>query len=102
MEVRQSHFPYCIKKTNDGHWIVLNRYYKPLGVTGDDFITYESHPTAFKAKITPAVAKKLSHNQSEDTASIYLYADGCIPTDSHSHMEAYLARLAVLAKIKHE
>jgi hypothetical protein len=98
--VRRIFFPYCIKRLADGRHIILNRHYKPLGEPSEAFIDYGIHPSATYLKITPSAAKKISHDGSESTDNIYLYDDGCIPTDSAKHMRAYTERLAVLMKLK--
>lgn len=100
LEFRWAFMPYCIKRLKDGRYIVLNRDYKPLGIQTSDFVNYETHPTAAKLKITKATAKKLSWSAAEDVETIMLYNDGCVPTRSKANMDAYLAKLAVLAKTK--
>lgn len=100
-EMRSTHMPYCIKKLESGRHIVLNRYYKPLGIRTNDWIDYESHPSATNIKITPATARKLDWDGRDNTECIYLYNDGCIPTDGAAHMESYLQRLGVLMKLTH-
>ena len=100
MELRFTHFPYCLKRLEDGRYIVLNRRYKPLGNQKTDFVVYEGDPSVIDAKITPATARKLSWKSSEDTSVIHLYNDGCIPTESAAHMTAYCRRLAVLMALK--
>lgn len=100
MELRSTHFPYCVQRLKDGRYIPLNRYYKPLGIQSSEWVNYETHPGATSIKITPATAKKISWNSSDDLESIFLYNDGCVPTDGAVHMAAYCKRLAVLMKIK--
>ncbi len=93
--------PYCIQNLPDGRYVVLNRNYKPLGFTTDDFVTYENYPIPVKFKdLTSKKAAKLSYKGSSDLDRIYLYNDGCIPTDSTANMKSYLARLEILAKMK--
>lgn len=99
-ELRRTHMPYCIQRLQDGRYIILNRHYKPLGVQTDDWVEYETHPSAVAINITPARARALDWDGREDTECVYLYNDGCIPTESDAHMTAYLRRLAVLMKIK--
>ena len=83
--------------------MVLNRHYKPLGFLTNDWVDYEAYPVVMKFKgLTPKVAAKLSYKGSEDLAMIYLYNDGCVPTNSAQHMQVYLQRLAVLTKLKVE
>lgn len=58
-------------------------------------------PWAVKLKgLTVSVATKLSWNNKPDREKIWLYNDGCVPTDSKANMEAYLSRLATLAKLQ--
>lgn len=99
-EARAFLFPYCIKQLEDGRYIVLNRNYKPLGVQSGDWVVYEEHPSAINLEITKSIAEKLSWVGEGCTDTIYLYNDGCIPTDAKEHMNAYLKRLSVLAAVK--
>jgi len=98
-EARWRYFPYCIKRLPDGRYILLNRLYKPLGVVSREWVVYEEHPSAAAMNITPAMARKLSWEESENVDFIFLYNDGCIPTRGAEHMKAYLDRVAVLMKI---
>ena len=99
---RGLYFPYCIQKRDDGAWLILNRNYKPIGMTTNEWVDYEAHPADMCiAKITPAQASKINYNgkpEYEDT--IYLYTDGCVPTDSKKYMDEYLARVALVMKLK--
>lgn len=99
-ELRRTHMPYCIQKLADGRYIVLNRKYKPLGIQSEEWVTYETHPSAVSINITSARAIKLDCEARENVECIYLYNDGCIPTHGAAHMKAYLNRLAMLMKIK--
>lgn len=101
-EARRFIFPYCIVHLEDGRFIVLNRNYKPLGVQTEEWVDYDQHPSAIRLAITPAVASKLSWNRSDSIDRIYLYDDGCVPTDSADHMKAYLERIAVLMAVKRQ
>ena len=100
MELRCTHFPYCLRRTTDGCYILLNRNYKPLGNQSGEWINYDTDPSASPLNITAAVAKKLSWDGSENLGTIYLYNDGCTPTDSAEHMAAYLKRISVLMKLE--
>lgn len=99
---RAIHFPYCLQQRKDGAWLILNRNYKPIGLTSSDWVDYDAHPAeACIANITSAQAKKISYCGSPECAdTIYLYNDGCVPTDSKKNMDAYLARVAVVMKLK--
>lgn len=99
-DFRAVYFPYCIEKQSDGTWVVLNRQYKPVGINTSDFINYEDYPVSAKLKgIGPAVAKKLSYNGEVNGSRIYLYNDGCVPTQGKANMVSYLKKLEILAKL---
>lgn len=102
LELRISHFPYCVCRTKDGRYILLNRDYKPLGHMTSDHVVYETHPSTVALNITPAIAAKMSVSSSEATQMIHLYDDRTVPTASAANMKAYLTRLAVLIKLKHK
>lgn len=91
--------PYCLQLQDDGMYLVLNRRYKPVGITRTDWVDYGEYPVRvrFKRKLSAAQVKALSARGSEDATCIYLYNDGCIPTDSAAHWQAYSARLQRLA-----
>lgn len=100
MSVRHLYLPYCLQRLKDGRYIVLNRYYKPLGMPRGDFMDYEGHATAHAIKgVTAAKAKALSHDADEGVDCIYLYNDGCVPTDSAANWTAYSKRLQLLAAL---
>lgn len=64
---------------------------------------YEDYPIAVKFKgLGAATAARISHEGSTDLDAIYLYNDGCVPTDGAANLNAYLKRLAVFAKLKIE
>ncbi len=93
--------PYCLKKMEDGSYIVLNRKYKPVGFNTHEHLKYENYPTCHKIRgINKRTAASLSHNNNDDTNMIFLYDDGCIPTQNAENMHRYLDKLAVLAKYK--
>lgn len=95
------YMPYCLRRLTDGRYIVLNQKYKPLGWRSPEKIDYDTHPSAAQIEITPAIAKSLSWDASDDLTSIHLYpTDG--PTEDPAVMASYLARLALLAELKVE
>ena len=49
-DFRSVYFPYCIKKQDDGSYIVLNREYKPLGFNSREHFNYEDYPISSKIK----------------------------------------------------
>jgi hypothetical protein len=100
-DFRAIFLPYCIQRQPDGTYTVLNRDYKPLGFKTDAHIKYENYPICVKIKDLTAVrAGKLSFNGSKDLDRIYLYNGATVPIHSRKNMDAYLAKLAVLAKYR--
>lgn len=99
-DLRHLILPYCLQQQKDGRYIALNRNYKPIGFTSNDWVTYENYPIAFTTKITPIIAARISHNSSPNTETIYLYADNCIPTDSKQNWDAYSVKLEILSGLK--
>lgn len=100
-ELRITHFPYCLKRQEDGSHVVLNRNYKPIGFMTGEWITYADYPVGAKIKgIGPKTAAELDYKGRESTDEIFLYNDGCVPTAGKEHMQAYLARLAKLMTLK--
>lgn len=100
-DFRSIYLPYCLKKQADGTYVVLNREYKPVGFNTTDWVTYEDYPVFTRLKgIGPATARRLSCDGSENVTTIFLYNDGCIPVESSWAMQAYLARLAILARLE--
>ncbi|GGX33146.1 hypothetical protein GCM10007242_45290 [Pigmentiphaga litoralis] len=94
---RRVFFPYCLKRLDDGRFIVLNRLYKPIGEQSRDHVVYETHSTVTEMKITPAIARKLSWsgNGMTEEGFIMLYRDG----DLASNRGAYLERLSLLMDV---
>jgi hypothetical protein len=100
-DIRSVVLPYVLKRLEDGRYVVLNREYKPVGFLTRVHVKYEDYPIALKLRgLTAAVAKKLSCDGSANLDLIGLYDDGCVPTQSKKNMDAYLERLARLAKLK--
>lgn len=99
-DFRSVFLPYIIEKQSDGRYAVLNREHKPVGFYIRDFVTYADHPVLVNFKeLTAAKAAKISYKGDSDTNHIVLYNDGCVPTQSKANMQAYLARLELLAKL---
>lgn len=97
--MRKTFFPYCLDRLSDGRYIVLNRKYKPLGVSDDAWVEYENHPTAVKLNLTKSIISKLSVKPDPDEDRIYLYNDATNPTLSKENWDAYAKRLETLAKL---
>ncbi len=102
VSVRQLFFPYCLLLQEDGRYAIVNRRYKPVGMTVEQkvFVKYEEHPCLVKLTgLTPPHAATISCSGSDALDRVYLYNDGCVPTDSAHHWAAYCTRLQVLAKL---
>lgn len=99
VEFRRLFLPYVLLLQSDGRYVVLNRNYKPVGLTVSDYIDYGAFPVAikFKRKLSSRQIQALSHDGSPDPSRIYLYDDGCVPTYSDANWTAYSARLKRLA-----
>lgn len=94
-------FPYCLKRLDDGMYVVLNRKYKPIGFDTSEHIEYESLPICHKVKgINRNTAARLSWENSDDVDAIFLYSDSCIPTENDENMNSYFERIKILAKYK--
>jgi hypothetical protein len=100
-DVRSVFMPYCVVKQPDGKYAILNREYKPVGFFTKKFIKYEEYPVTVTLKgLGPATARKLSWSSDDNLDRIYLYNDGCVPTQSDKNMKEYLAKLEILAKLQ--
>lgn len=99
----KTHFPYCLDRQPDGSYAVLNRNYKPIGMTTGEHVDYMKAPGRVRIKrMGAATARALSHNGSEDLARIYLYDDGSAPDRGPNQLGAYLERLGRLMALKVE
>lgn len=98
-EVRQVFLPYCLQRTTDGDYLLLNRKYKPLGVMSAEWVNYDTHPSKFRFKraLSAKQVTALSCTGSADAECIYLYDDGCVPTSNDASWKTYSARLQRLA-----
>ena len=100
-DFRSVHLPYCIQRQDDGSYVVLNREYKPLGFKTNGYVQYCDYPVCVKLPgLRASTAAKISYKGDGDLSAIYLYDDGCVPTDKPAYMSAYLKRLGHLAKLK--
>ena len=101
-EFRHVFLPYCLEQQADGQWAVLNRNYKPVGMHTGAFVKYEApFLFRFKTPLTQTTREALCAPGSEcSDKKIWLYNDGCIPTDSAAHWSAYQKRLERLAGLQ--
>ena len=94
---RITYQPYLLKRLADGSWVELNRDYKPLAVPLGGWIDYEKYPFRRKvAAIPPELRKELDIIEDGSGYKLYLYHDGCTPTDSKKFMAAYGRRLNII------
>ena len=93
--------PYCLQKREDGTYILLNRDYKPVGVTTPYrvWVDYETWPEAFDIDISPDQAAAMSHNGDDDARRIYFYDDGCKPWEGAKHQRAYHRRVGLFFRM---
>lgn len=101
-EFRHIFLTYCLERQPDGRYLALNRRYQPFGLDGPSRIEGEELPKGFKFKrsLSARQIAALSFDGDASPERIYLYNDGCIPTDSPAHWAAYSARLERLAGYK--
>lgn len=97
--VRRVFLPYCVHRVEKGHFVILNRNYKPIGQINNDWVEYRDHMVRVKY-LGPPTAKRISCHGSPDLDRIYLYNDGCIPTSSPANAEAYNRRLNALMALR--
>ncbi len=98
--IRANFFPYCMKRQEDGSWVLLNRNYKPIGFNTDEYVIYDQHPVSIKLKGLREKTLKALSCDGELSDNIFLYNDSCTPSSSTSAMTAYLKKLEILLKIK--
>lgn len=90
---------YCLDRQPDGTYVALNRRYKPVGFASTEWVDYEAFPVRFKFKraLSERQIVSLSCKGDASPERIYLYNDGCIPTESDANWRAYSDRLQRLA-----
>jgi hypothetical protein len=109
MKYEYIYLPYCLQQVSEDRWVILNRKYKPVGMTTSDWVDYEAH--AVPLKLTAARIARLSWEGSDRyvpcrtsengrTKAIYLY--NYSPTQTPAEWRAYQKRLETLAKLKIE
>ncbi len=110
--IRNSSFIYCIEYRGEGRWILLNRAYKPLGVTSREWYDYDDPQYNFYSdEITKIVIDKLinvkTNGEKEEVHyfddgirfSFYLYDDGTSPAVSKENMDVYLKKLGIILNL---
>jgi len=104
MNVIRKFFPYGMDKQEDGTWVFFNRDYKPVGMTGDQWLNYTDYPSRVTLKkLGPATREKLSihgNGHADDNNRIYFYDDGTAPLLSEKDMNAYMRKLEILMRLE--
>jgi len=83
------HLPYLIRKLDDGSYIPLNRYYKPLGFTDNDWYDYDK----FKQLTVECVDITGLKTHGEPFTSGWFYNDGTTPWGSKEGYKNYKEKL---------
>jgi len=93
--------PMRLERLDDGRYIALNRYYKPIGTFSRDEVRYETSPGAFrfKAALTEHDARSMSFRGDANLEAIVLYDETCNPHASADNWLAYSGRLDHLMKL---
>lgn len=101
--LRQTHFPYCLQRQEDGRYVITNRSYKPIGFLMHEWATYSDYPVAVRLPgLTPELAAQLDHRGRDDLEAIYLYGDGTNPSLGKAELAAYFTRLGLLMSLEIE
>lgn len=102
-DFRDIYLPYCLKKLENGKYVVLNREYKPLGFNSKEIFDYSNFPISSNLEgITKKKAITISWNNLPDNDNIFLYNDETNPLKNKKHMDDYLKRLELLSHIKNK
>lgn len=100
-DMRFTHFPYCLRKLDDGRYILVNRRYKPLGVVSRERVVYEDHPTAMRIEgLTDELALDIDVNGGAKPDHIYLYNGASTAPRTEQATSEYLQRLSKLMTLK--
>lgn len=98
-----THFPYCLRRVGAA-WLVLNRNYKPIGMSTRDTVAYEGDRSLVRIdhRSIAAIRRAAYRVQDEggDSETIYFYGGSSVPWRSERDGEAYFARLQPLLKAK--
>lgn len=99
------HFlPYALEPNPDGSWVVLNRRYKPCGVTASGWVEYDDPRHSVRLPgLTRKRAAALDIDGGRDgdwPRRFWLFNDETAPWRSDAAMAAYLARLTALMRLR--
>lgn len=103
---RRVFLPYCLHlvtpavRSQDQRWVILNRFYKPLGIgTYTPFVDYALYAVQIRG-LTDLRKERIACHPPKESASLFLYSDGCIPDRSKAFWDAYTRRLSVLQALE--
>jgi hypothetical protein len=88
----RSWLPYEVSENGEDTQILVNRHYKPVGKTGNDWSNYEEF-LHLKTHLQSTELEAIAHRPA---SSGYLYNDGCTPWSSRKDAKHYLERLKKL------
>ena len=100
-EIGRFLLPMRLERLDDGRYIALNRYYKPVGSFSRERVSYETSTSAFRfaRQITEQDAINLSFRGESDLNAIVLYDETTNPHRSPDLWLAYMRRLDYLANL---
>ena len=73
--------PYCLERLADGRYVLLNRSYKPVGMTTTDWVDYTDHAICLP-DLDPATATAMSFKGTRCWIEFSSMTDGADPTTS--------------------
>ena len=82
--------PYQIVIDGDDHPGVVNRDYKPLGITTIAWVDYDGYP---QFRVPKTKVKIAVDEPGREEGGVWLFNDGCPPWFKRASAEAYLATL---------
>jgi len=91
--------PYCVKRLDNGRFILLNRHYKPIGMMNTSkWIKYEDDYGTFEFKCDPIKDKAVCFLRVNDHSGFF-YDDSCPPHWVEDHATAYFERLRLFGSL---
>jgi hypothetical protein len=104
MKLVERFLPYCIRKLLFENWIMLNRYYKPIGIKNTRRESnYNESNTIIKFKENPEnILNEISVNidkENDECIYYFLYNDGNRPYKDNESTKDYFSRLEKLMKL---
>lgn len=84
--------PYYVQPVSEELSILVNRHYKPVGMTASEWVDYDT----FRHLHLPHQGLRLDQFAHAGSKPGYLFNDGCKPWHGRRALKAYLVRLGVL------